>query len=302
MKKFIFLIAFFITASLSSQEEYRVFFYSGEMAYKSIDRPDWKTINQLNIPLYPADSVMLTDGSQVYLIKKEGGQVLVHQAGKHILKDLLAETDEEAQGLFASYAEFVWEEFNHPHKDLEKYADKYMKEKGGVSRAVNIPEIYTPFYGSHIIADQIYFSWKDEGKVNYTLSFWDSDQNGRKLFELTLKDSSLSVSTKTAWMPVDETFYWSVALEGENPANFFPVKILGENDAEKIEAELRQRDKQFGNYRPELICLLKASFFEENGLYQQARFAYLNALDFAANDTEIQEYFDLFLARMGRKR
>ncbi|MCF8344197.1 MAG: hypothetical protein K9H13_06120 [Bacteroidales bacterium] len=301
MKKTASLILFFLPFSIFSQEEYRVFFYSGDIEFKVNGYNQWQKVNRLNIPLFPADSINLINGSQMYLINQNGEQALVLQSGKLLLSDFLDEAGDGTDNIIASYAEFVWEEFNHPHKDLEKYADKYMKEQGGVSRAINIPEIYTPFYGSHIIADQIYFSWKDEGMLKYTLSFWDSDKNGRKLFELTLKDTSLSVSTKTAWIPADETFYWSVSLEGENPANFFPVKVLDRNDTEKIEAGLRQMDKQFDDYRPELIWLLIASFYEEDDLYQQARFAYLNALDFAANDAEIQEYFDLFLARMGRK-
>lgn len=298
MKK-LYLLIILLSSILTafSQRELSVFFYSGEIGYKNQEQ-DWKMIDKLNLKLIPADSIHLSEGSQLFLIKNKGDQVLISKAGKYPLEEVITSLDDE-EDIIAAYTEFVWEEFNHPHKDLDKYADKYMREKGGVSRAANIPEIFSPFAGSDIIDDYIYFSWKNEGAVFYTLSFWDSDTYGRKLFELSVKDTMVVISTSTLWLPKNEVFYWSVTIEGQNPVNYFPIAILGKKEKREIEAEVSKIEKNMKEAKPELIWLVLASFYEKNDLLQQAKNAYMNALDFSLNDKNIKEYYKLFLARIG---
>ncbi len=279
------------------QQELSVFFYSGDIKYKNQEQ-EWKMIDKLNLKLSPSDSIHLSAGSQLFLINKKGDQVLISKTGKYPLTEVISSSSDDGENIIAAYTGFVWEEFSHPHKDLEKYADKYMKEKGGVSRAANIPEILSPFLGSDIIDDKIYFSWKNEGDVPYTLSFWDSDRNGRKLFELSIKDTLVIISSNSLWLPKNDIIYWSVTIEGKNPVNFFPISILGKKEKREIEAEVSKIEKNMKEAKPELIWLVLASFYEQNNLLQQAKYAYQNALDFSLNDKNIETYYKLFLARV----
>ncbi len=297
--RYLLLILFVsISFSVFSQSEFSVFFYSGNVKFKKARTEYWNEIDQLNLKIDVTDSIYIKQGSQLFLISKSGKQILLHKEGKYYLENLIKSIpDNEQENIIAAYAEFIWEEFNNKHQDIEKYADKHMREKGGVSRAVNLPEIFMPVYGTYIISDKILFSWKNEGNVFYNLSFWDDDVNGKKLFELLLKDTLIKISTISHWIPKNKTLYWSLSLIDKRPANFIPIKILGKKEKREISSKISEIEKIIENVRPEFIWLIKASFYEQNNLLNQANNSYLNALDLSNNDQNILEYYNLFLAR-----
>ncbi len=300
MKTGITITFLLVTTMLFSQEKvFKVFYYDGDIQYKHHKQKEWVDIISIDLTLKLNDSIALWGESGLYLIDNEGRQFYLAHPGKY---EIMAVCDSiknlVSQSLFTRYSQFIWDEFNKPHIDIEEYADRYLKDKGGVSRAANIPEIFSPFYGTYILNDQIGFKWEDSGAEDYTLSFWDSDYNGKRLFAVTISDTVFSISTKLSWMPENKVFYWAVTENRKPASNFIPVKVFGGEEKNKIHEAVNSIKKEI-QVSKEVSLLMLAAFYEKNSLYQLANNSYQKAIRLNPENKVIKEYYNLFMARMG---
>jgi len=298
MKSIIFIWGILISVTLSSQEnEYKVFFYGGDVYFKQ--QQQWLRFNSINYIFTNNDSISLGDESFLYLVDKENMQFFIDQSGKHKIDGAIEYIKKQgSSSLLGRYSKFIWDELNKPNEDIEEYADQYLKDKGGVSRAMNIPQIISPFYNTHILRDEILFKWENSGAQKYTLSFWDSDYEGRRLFSLTISDTVFSLQLDQDWIPRNRTLFWSVSENKKPATNFIPFMVLGEEEKERIHETVEGMNTEFQG--PEEIKLLMlAAFYEENNLYQLARDSYRLASSLDPDNQAIEEYYRLFMARMG---
>ncbi len=299
MRVYIIFVFLFLSCIIISQDvTYRVFFFNGEVSFKGYQEKSWNILNDVNIMLTPNDSINLEKGSELFLFDNNAAQYYFSLPGKNKISTL---TDSinllERESLISKYADFIWKELNKPHADLDDYAEKHMREKGGVSRAVNIPVIYEPFYGTYIIDDKLEFKWENTGVDKYTLSFWDSDKNGRCFFSVAIEDTFALVPTDLPWMPEDGIlYYYSITEKNKPSTNFIPVKVLNKEEKENILVSLDQimHNPNIKGWSRDLII---ASLYEENNLLINANQIYLEILENNPNNTAIQKYYNLFLAR-----
>jgi hypothetical protein len=299
MKTYISIIFLFFTTFLSGQETlFKVFFYNGDIQYKYYQLKEWNNLNRINFTFMQSDSISLGEQSELYLFDNEGRQLHLSHPGKY---EIIAMSDsikkQGSKSLFTRYVQFIWEELNTPDKNIEQYADRYMKEKGGVSRAVNIPLIISPFYGTYILENQIDFKWENTGE-KYTLSFWDSDNNGRGFLSIAIEDTTATLSTKLPWIPKDKIFYYSITENDKPATNFIPIKVPGKEKKEKILQGVNSIKESFPE-KGEAMLLLLAAFYEKNNLLEKAESSYLEAIKLNPGNKILWDYYELFLARMG---
>ncbi|MFC2107097.1 hypothetical protein ACFLRY_02055 [Bacteroidota bacterium] len=299
-KSFIIIILFLLGSSIISQDiKYKVFFFNGEISFKRYEGSLWNKFNDddLNFTLLPTDSIFLGNEAELFLIDNANAQYIFSDPGKNKIS-VLTDSIEALGGesLIGKYADFIWDELNKAKDDFDNYTEKHMREKGGVSRAINIPEIYSPIYGTFIIDDKISFIWENTGVEKYTLSFWDSDMNGNCFFSVAIEDTFATIPTKLPWMPEDgNLYYYSITESNKDATNFIPLKVLNNTEKEKIESDIEQI-RQDLNQSVAIQYLIIASYYEENNLLDKAKQSYLQALE--ENDNAIiQRNYILFQAR-----
>ncbi len=291
-----------ISSQVQGQEIlYRIFYFTGNIQYKPVGEQQWKPLNALNITLKEGDSLMITGEGKLHLMDAQKKQACLEHPGKYEVTSVKDKaTNKTASDLLTQYIEFVWDELRKPHKDLEDYADRYLKEKGGVSRAVTVPIVITPFYDTYIFDDYIDFTWYDSGTEEYVVSFWDSDHNGRRLHAVTSTDTTCSIHHGENWIPEDGSFYWTVTEKGKPTVTFFPIRFLNGEEMISIEEEYMEIDRSLRYISDDLYWLIVASFYEDHNLLVKANDAYLRALESDPGNKVIQEYYNFFLARRGQ--
>ncbi len=295
-----FLIAFliyFCSMQVTGQERFEVVYAVGKTDYKIHTENKWKEIGRQNLELTSDDSLRLRAGAQLLLSSKSNQQVYFHEQGYYLIRDVLSQSGKENQSVISAYAGFAWQELTNEQIDLESEGNRYMTERGGVSRADNIPVITAPFPGTSIYDDFISFSWKPEPEAEYIFSLWDSDRNGIKLFEMVLADTTLKLNTNALWIPEGDTFFWSVALKEKNPSQFFPIKVLSDEEKSLIESSLRNINVQ--NLHEEWKMIQKAALFEQFNALHKADVYFLKALEISANAAEVNKLYKSFLIRNG---
>jgi hypothetical protein len=294
----IIIFLFIINISFSQEVSYKVFFFDGKIELKGKGASGWSELNTLNVTLDIHDSLALAQDSYIYLVDRQGNQVYLDHPGRYEVV-ILQENDgaSESQSLFAKYAEFVWEELNKSEKDIEDYADRTLKEKGGVKRAVNIPPILLPYYGSHEMAEEIVFLWEDTGAEEYVLSFWDSDMDGKWLFSVITSDTVIALSTRLEWVPTDVDIFFTLTEKKRPANNFIPIRVLSPEKQRPVLDELEHIASMKAHEQVKL--LLTASMYEENRLYSEAEKTYRKALELDPGNEEVLLYYSLFKERRG---
>lgn len=294
------IIFLLISMAVFSQEDaLKVFFYEGDIDFKRAWQTEWLELSLLDLQLDKNDSLALENESLLYLLDDESRLFYLSHPGKFQINTLIDSIESQGgRSLFSRYYNFLWDELNQPNKDIEKYARQYLADKGGVSRAPNIPHIICPFYDSFILADKIDFIWEDCGAKEYTLSFWDSYNYGDNLYTVTIADTFFSISTKQKWMPINEEFYWTVTINKKPASNFVPIKVLDIESKNEIRKELKTFDEET-HLSNGVSLLIIAAFYERHNLYRLANDSYLEAIRLNPENQLVKKYYHLFMARMG---
>ncbi len=300
MRAGISIIFLLISITVFSQEDaLKVFFCKGDIHFKREWQEEWLELSLLDLKLKNHDSLALGNESVLYLLDNESRLFYLSHPGKFQIIALIDSIESQGgSSLFSRYSCFLWDELNKPHKDIEKYSRRYLADKGGVSRAPNIPHVICPFYGSFILADQIDFSWGNCRANEYTLSFWDSYDNGDNLFTVTIADTAFSISTKQKWMPVNKVFYWAITVNRKPASVFIPIKVLDVESRNEIHKDIKAI-KEETHASDEVGLLIIAAFYESHNLYHLANDSYLEAIRLNPENQHVKEYYHLFMARMG---
>lgn len=292
------LVAFLIflcSFHVNGQERFEVVYSVGKIDYKNHAENKWEVLGKQGIKFSSEDSLRLMAGAQLLLSTKSNQQVYFHKEGSYLIRDVLSQAEKENQSVISAYAGFAWQELTNEQKDLESEGDRYMTERGSVSRADNIPIITAPFPGTSIYDDFIRFIWKTEPGAEYVFSLWDSERNGVKLFEMILADTTLKLNAKAFWIPEGETFFWNVAVKEMKPSQFFPIKVLSDEEKSLIESSLRKMNRQ--NLDEEWKMIQKAALFEKFNALHKADAFYQQALETSANSDEVNKLYKSFLVR-----
>lgn len=277
---------------------YKVFFFDGKIQLKGQGATGWSELNTLNYTLNLRDSLALSQDSYIYLVDQKGDQLFLEHPGRYEIVNLTEDDGRtESTSLFARYARFVWEELGETEEDVDDYADRTLKEKGGVKRAVNFPPIILPYYGSHEMGEEMHFEWKSTGTEAYVLTFWESDTDGKWLFSTTTSDTMILLSTRLDWIPEDVDIFFTLTEKKRPANNFIPIMVLGPEKRQRILSELEIIASMKAHEQVKL--LLTASMYEENKLYSEADKTYRRALELHPGNEEILLYYSLFRERRG---
>lgn len=300
MRESVFIIILIFSLRLFGQDDnFKIFYCDGKILFKNELEGKWIELKPDYVTLKQEDSIRLFHNSTIYLLDHEGFQCNLSKQGDYcISKAIDSLKNHGGPSLFRKYSQFLWDELNKPHQDIEKYANRYLADKGGVPRTSGRPYVIYPLHGSFILDDHIDFKWEDSGANEYTLTFWDSNDNGNKVFSLQVNDTTISISKKQKWIPIDKMFYWSLTENRKAASIFIPIKILDKKSKNEILKDIKAiEEEQY--FTEEVRLLLLAAYYEKNNLFKKANNAYIYAIEFNPENQIIRQYYQLFLARMG---
>ncbi len=263
--------------SFNGLAQVSVYFYSGDVKYK-LGNSDAKPV-YFNTPVTESTSFILGSGAELILRDKVNNFLVVKEKGTYQAKDLLRLFIDRSKVDFASAAfQFIVNEFLHPHEDIKKYADKHMKQKGGVYRSGCVPPLMLyPALDETICDTLIHFVWNSQpGVVQYELRVTDArfDPNNEQTFYRTLVNDTMYTwnTVGNKYLYKDSAFCWVV-----NPVNVsncarYPFYFKPANRSEQVKRELIKSLPQ--NMVAEDVLLALCVALEKDGFIREAEQGY----------------------------
>ena len=290
--------------------------------------------------IYATEKIKLEGNSYISLVHPANGRALeLKTAGTYAVSDLLKKATAQKSGAAEKYISYVGRELskvNEPVNPGEKHQSN-MGTTGSVERAfgdnvtevevtesvvgsafgmLNIPaedyantvrravetvRIKIPLpKSSYIIDSTVTFAWHSvSGAEEYIVSL--TDDEGRSLFEMSARDTFLTVNLSEYTLDKERCYNWRVSSTGEFiRANSQDNCIMQMNFGQqsKVRATTAELLKEFSEDTP-LKALALGHFYEENQLYLNALEQFRKAGEL---EPEIDEYrlaYARFLERNG---
>jgi hypothetical protein len=197
-----------------------VYYFSGDVKYKE-GKAETKPV-YFNAPVTTSTVFTLAASSELILRDRLSNFLVVKEAGTYNANDLLGLFLKKNKANFTSEAlQFIANEFLHPHEDIKKYADKHMKQKGGVYRSGCVPPLMLfPALDETLRDTLIHFVWnRQPGVTQYELRITDAHfdpNNEQTYFRQVVNDTVFTLNASAnPYLKKDSAFCWVV-----NPVQF----------------------------------------------------------------------------------
>src|SRR5436309_2632488 len=121
MKTLLFLLLLLFGFMAKAQDPVFVVYYAKGNVAKQ------KTILKKGDQLFANDAITLQDQSNLILVCKNYRVIKVARKGDYKVSQLMSQCNDNGSSFTASYFSYVWNEFVHPHHEVEDEPNKYMK-------------------------------------------------------------------------------------------------------------------------------------------------------------------------------
>lgn len=296
------LLLIFLGLSLSFLSEaqsdtLRVFYINGK-ASQSNPIKKMKHPLKLNMPLYNGCEVIIPEkNTSVILIDNNGYSVSLSK-GEHIISEILENIKNQNSyfNIFKEYLSYIWTNLREEHKDLEKYARKYMRKRGlAIRDGCATPLMQTPYFGASIKTDSLIFTWKQDSTSQiYTLQIYEIPNGGKVLESFDVAGTKFILNSNKLKKGVD--YYWSVFPKNKVNCARFKFKIEKSESLLKFEEKMKELESLL-TYGKAMNAFVKAEMYEQNNFISEAFEQYEIALKEEPNNPIFQEAFTLFAAR-----
>jgi len=295
---FSFLMLLFVSAT--SFAETSVYFFNGKVEIVEKNRNAFPLL-EVNFKLPQDASLKLTDNAEVILRNDAKEFAVIHGKGTYTPAQIQEQfTKQQGKGLVTSLAGFMGSQLSNKKEDVRAMAEKYMKQKGGVTRSGNTyPIMYTPTYGSVTDIKEVKFVWRNMPNVQQYefVLFGGSDPNNLVQMSKTLTtDTFMDVAFSDFGVTEDAYFSWVSYPEGDPNYSRYTFKISTPESIKKVIGEIEVMAAKEPGKEDKL--LLRALAYERKGLVAYAETAY-TALLAISNKNTYKELYTMFQMRNG---
>jgi hypothetical protein len=295
---------FFITAcclSLNLTAQVSVYYFSGDVKY-SAGKAEAKPV-YFNAPVTASTLFTLASRSELILKDRVNNFLVIKEAGTYRAEDLLRLFLERNKTDFTSSAlQFIANEFLHPHEDIKKYADKHLKQKGGVYRSGCVtPLMLFPALDETLRDTLIHFVWnRQPGATQYELRITDArfdPNNEQTYFRKIVSDTVFTLNaSENTYLKKDSVFCWVVNPVNQPNCARYSFYFKPATRSEQVKRDLLKSIPAGLNFEESILAICVV--FEREGLIREAEQGYL----FLYESTENKGYLNmlaLFRARHG---
>ncbi len=278
--------------SFAQSDTLKVFYLLGQ----AVQLFPQKITLKLNMPLYNDCEVELAENASVILINKEGFSVPLVKGINHITEKINLIKNQNSQfTIFREFLAFIWHKMTEEHKDLTKYAKRYMRDKGLSFRdGCTTPLMEMPYYGTSIQGDSVYFSWKKDSVENYTFKIYNAPTEGKELYSIDVLGQNFKLASNFLSVGID--YYWVVFPKNNPNCIRFKFKIEKSDAVLSFKLKMRELESQL-NVGEAMNALVKAELYEQYSFLLEAQNQYKIALKLEPNNAMFQEMYTLFMAR-----
>jgi hypothetical protein len=297
--KNLLLILFGLSLSFLSEAQsdtLKVFYINGKASQTNPVTKKEQPL-KLNMPLYDSCTVKLFKKASVILIDNKGYSVSLLE-GEHNISKIITniKSQNSYSNIFTEYFSYIVKHLFEEHKDLDKYARKYMRKRGlAIRDGCASPLMQTPYFGASIKTDSLTFTWnKDSTTQIYTLQIYEVPNGGKVLDSVDVVGTKFSRNINKLKKGVD--YYWSVFPKNNVNCARFKFKIEKSESLLKFEEKMKELETLM-TYGKAMNALVKAEMYEQNNFISEALEQYEIALKEEPNNSIFQEAFTLFTAR-----
>lgn len=293
MKKYIFIIiSIFTTYMVNAQGDFKVICQKGKNTI------DGKEFN-IGIKLSSKSNLIIVKNGFVGLLHKSGKTIEIKKDGKYSVADLESKFANTNISTSKKYTDFVINELTKQDKDINENYKKYMNSTASVERGKKEKiELFLPKSSSskpNIIFLKTYFdlNWTPVINANqYTVQIFNL--NDEEIYSKETADTNLTIDLSNINTDFSKVLFLKVSPKGEtNPKNIEQRKIqFSINNAFQSELSLLNEETGLNYY-------LKAKFFQENNIFEDAIFNYKKAITLSPDITEYKEAYNQYLFSVG---
>ncbi len=300
MRHLLFLSVMIFALNMNISAGFSVYFFSGKV--EIIDKSkNAVLLTEINTQLADDVSIRLSDNAEVILRNDAKEFAVIHGKGVYNsaqLKDLFAK--QKGSGLVSSLAGFMGKQLTNKKEDMRAMSEKYMRQKGGVTRSGNAyPIMFTPTYGSVTETKDVKFVWRKMPNVEQYefVLFGGNDPNNLLQMSKTLTlDTFMEVAFTDFGETEDAYFSWVAYREGDPNYSRYTFKISTPESIKKAIGEIEILAAKETTKEDKL--LVRALAYERKGLIAHAETAYIALLTLNSKTT-YQELYTMFQMRNG---
>ncbi|MCW5906434.1 MAG: hypothetical protein KIS94_01115 [Chitinophagales bacterium] len=294
MKKIFTLLLVLIVVDGSSQS-YTLAYFKGHV--EVLNGTVWEPLKNISTVVSKSQTIKVGDKSEAIFTDAQKQTIYLSKPGTYPVVDFPKYITSKAKvSLSAYYMNYIAHQITHTETNPEKNYKEQLKNKGGVSRAHAGVCLLGPVNTTAVIDSEIAFLWKNVSSDNYTLLIYDDEEKTSVKISETVKDTFFMLNRFTHRLEHGKTYYWTITSPAIRPCETFSFTILSKDLERKAKADLRklQASTEFTGAMKEAVI---GKFFEEKGLYENARRCYLKA---SALEPE-SETFSLLLQQIAAK-
>ncbi|MBN4052210.1 MAG: hypothetical protein COC01_08075 [Bacteroidetes bacterium] len=290
------ILSLFISTSYAQTNVYQVLASYGKILVQKTDGAQWVPIATGN-ELIQSDMLKVAEDAYLGLIGNNGNTLELNKQGTYKVSDLTGGFS-ASSGATQKYAALVLSDMTNTNDQSYMYN---MTVTGALERSVtnNMLQAYMP-RTTNLLKDEVTFSWfnfKDAEEYVFTLT----DRYARRITQKSLRDTLITINLDDLDLKDENCYYWAVSSK-ENPkikSEEYCIYKLSEKARVAIRDTLDTLNKDFGENKTALNCLILASFYEKNNLLNEAMVSYEDAISKAPQVEEYKKSYALFLIRIG---
>ena len=159
--------------------------------------------------LYSSDVLTIGKGTSLVLLCGNYEAFQLSVPGRHTVKSLLQKCSKKAGSYTASYFQYVWEEFTHPHGSPEKDPTKYMRNSGAVSRGCDQVETRLPLDTVIFAAGSLPVFFRTNIPQPH-LTVFSAAEDGEVLQQFAVRENSFALDTLQKTFKKSGTYFWQL--------------------------------------------------------------------------------------------
>lgn len=282
----------------SLAQDYFVYHFTGKVYF--VDNLNAKSIVFYNYPVAPTTRFILEQNAELIIRDKSYNLLIIKEKGEYTEKDVrqIYNDSKIKQNFASSVYEFIVAETVNSTGDIERYAERNMQQKGGVSRGcINFDEIY-PLNGQVMANDNLLFKWNSfasDSQYEFKISNSNDLNSERILFSHITNDTLIRYSDLSSdIMLVRQPMYWGVNIKGQAACQRKEFQIMDSEKYSTLRISLQDSIDKGASIIDQLVEL--AVKYEENGLIQEA----IDCYEFAFKSSGNYAFLTLALLTQAR--
>jgi hypothetical protein len=294
-------IALVLIAILNANAQadlFKVLAAKGSNSYRRGNSTEWKPL-LAGTRLNAEDLVKVGVNCYLGLVHTPTGRTLeLKQSGTYEVIEMAKKVTATKTTFSQKYLEYVASELTEGEKqDINKNHRSHSKVTGSVERALSSHNlrIFMP-RTTDIVQNTVTLTWlkHKEAKI-YVVTIKNMFEE--LLEKLETEDTTITIDISKYDLGDDKSIIWNVAIKGKEKikSDDHNIRIIESKDLLAKIAELKSET----NEETALNNLIKATFYAQNNMFNEAKACYENAIKLAPEVSEFKKMYKSYLESVG---